>query len=350
MNILLLGGTGALGIALTDILKNSEAKLYVTSRSLQQSKGNVQYIQGNAMDLEFVKSLMDRQYDAIVDYMIYPPQVFQSRFRFLLKHTDQYFFLSSSRVYAQSVQPLTEQSPRILDICKDYVYLATDEYALAKAREEDLLRSSNMTNWTIIRPYITYNSNRLQLGVFEKENWLYRALQGRTIVFPRDIAERRTSFTYGADVSRVMAHMIGNPKAYGKTFHIVNSEKITWNDVLELYLEIIEHKTGKRPAVKIVDTSESLMKVWSPWQIKYDRKFDREFDSSAVQEICGDIEFVTVEAGITKCLTAFLEHPSFLKIKWRFEAWADKQVGEFTSFKEIEGVKNQIKYLKQRLL
>ena len=53
--------------------------------------------------------------------------------------------------------------------------------------EENLLFNSEKNNFTIIRPTITYNTQRLQLGVLEKENWLYRALHGRAIVFSDDV-------------------------------------------------------------------------------------------------------------------------------------------------------------------
>lgn len=53
--------------------------------------------------------------------------------------------------------------------------LSIDEYAITKAHQENLLINSKNKNWTIIRPYITYSEQRLQLGTFEKEDWLYRA-------------------------------------------------------------------------------------------------------------------------------------------------------------------------------
>ena len=46
------------------------------------------------------------------------------------------------------------------------------EYAIAKAKMENLLKKPSKKNWTIIRPYITFNDNRLQLGTLEKEMWL----------------------------------------------------------------------------------------------------------------------------------------------------------------------------------
>lgn len=190
MNILVLGGTGAMGKPLVQYLKLSGHDVYVTSRQAHQSGENLHYIQGNAKDNEFLKSILSRDFDSIVDFMVYGSNELEKRLPLLLDSTKQYVFFSSSRVYAESDQPLIEASPRLLDVCRDPEYLKTDEYALAKTREENLLINSGTNNWTIIRPYITYNDQRLQLGVYEKENWLYRALHGRTIVFPADIANK----------------------------------------------------------------------------------------------------------------------------------------------------------------
>lgn len=77
--------------------------------------------------------------------------------------------MSSARVYARSAdRQITESSSRLLDICDDEEYLRTDDYALTKARQENMLFCAKTQNWTIIRPYITFSEIRLQLGVFEK--------------------------------------------------------------------------------------------------------------------------------------------------------------------------------------
>ena len=68
---------------------------------------------------------------------------------------------------------------------KDEEYLNTDEYALSKARQENILHEAGCNNWTIISPYITFSETRLQLGVLEKEDWLWRAINGYSIVFQK---------------------------------------------------------------------------------------------------------------------------------------------------------------------
>ena len=53
MEILILGGTGAMGVPLVKLLAKDN-KLFVTTRSQKENKGNITYIQGNAKDREYL--------------------------------------------------------------------------------------------------------------------------------------------------------------------------------------------------------------------------------------------------------------------------------------------------------
>ena len=100
MKILVLGGTGAMGVDLVKILAKRGESVTVTSRSERKSEfSNVKYIKGDAHDNAFLKSLLSENYDAIVDFMIYNTEEFKTRRDILLDATGQYLFLSSSRVY-----------------------------------------------------------------------------------------------------------------------------------------------------------------------------------------------------------------------------------------------------------
>ena len=167
--------------------------------------------------------------------MIYSTAEFKSRINDMLNSADQYIYLSSSRVYSNSEEPITETTLRLLDASDDEEYLKTDEYALTKARQENILRESGYNNWTIIRPYITYSENRLQLGTLEKEDWLYRAINGKTIVFNEDILRKKTTLTYGKYVSQERKNTMGNKKAISNTFNITTDQSILWQDVLDIY-------------------------------------------------------------------------------------------------------------------
>ena len=350
MKVLLLGGTGAMGTPLVDILSTDlRNTVHVTTRSQKENRENVIYYQGNAKESAFLQSVLAQgPYDAIFDFMVYGTDELKKRIPVFLDSTKQYFFFSSSRCYAQSKGRIVETSERLVDVCKDATYLATDEYGLAKGREEDLFMQSGRKNWTIIRPYITYNAYRIQLGVYEKENWLRRALAGRTIVFPKDIADRKTSLTYGPDVAGALVKLIGNEKAYGEAFHITTAESHTWREILTFYCDKIEEKTGKRPKVKIVEDSKGLQTVWNKWQIIYDRLFDREFDNSKIESVRGTYAYKPTFEGLDECLTQFLLKPIWLGMNWRYEAWCDKQTGEITPLWEIQGWRNRLVYVKYR--
>lgn len=347
-NILVLGGTGAMGAHLVQILAERGDRVSVTTRSPRQSSVNIEYIQGNAKDDAFLVPLLTRKWDAIVDFMVYTTSVFERRAPKFLAATDQYIFLSSARVYADYSRPISEESPRLLDSSNDAKFLATDEYSLAKARQENILQKSGSKNWTIIRPYITYSEQRLQLGVLEKEGWLYRALKGRTIVFSEDIVSKLTTLTYGLDVAGAMASIIGEPRASGEAYHITQRDAATWREALNVYLAVLEKHLGKRPKVLLLGLNDFSRCKPAEYQIKYDRLFNRAFDSSKIAEFVDLEEFRSLEQGLTRCLEEFLEKPNFLAIDWRSEAVKDRYSGEMASLKEIGHWKQKIKYLLYR--
>lgn len=343
MKILILGGTGAMGFHLTKILAKRGHDVFVTTRKIRESSRNITYLTGDAHSDVFLSQLLKNKWDVIVDFMIYSTPEFHGRIDRLLRSTEQYVYLSSSRVYADSVNPITEDSPRLLDVCKDSTYLATDEYALAKARQEDLLRNSGKRNWTIIRPYITYSEIRLQLGVLEKEAWLYRALHGRTIVFSKDIASKQTTLTYGFDVARGIASILGNQGALEESFHITHSEPHTWNEVLSVYLDGLEKHLGRRMSVCMVDHFPN----WKAgkYQRLYDRCFDRRFDNSKIGAFIDTSTFRPPLQGLSECLAAFLQNPNFNPVSCRMEAEADKLAREHASLAEFSNWKRRCKYL-----
>lgn len=349
MVILVLGGTGAIGNYITKILSLSGNDVYVTSRAERNSVNGITFIKGDAHEIPFIKKICSqRKYDCIIDFMCYRTDEFRDRIKFILSATEQYFFLSSSRVYDYSDKAITEDSIRLLDSSVDQIYLQSDEYALAKARQENILSMSSFHNWTIIRPYITYSNIRLQLGLYEKERWLYRALRGKPILFSKDISKRSTSLTYGLDVAFIMSKMVGNVKTLGQAFNIVSPDSVLWENILEIYLDTIERKTGKRPIVHMCNTA--IVPSGAEYQYKYDRMFDRIFDSARANIVIGErTNYTNVKDGLRKCLEEFIDqNREWKQIDWKTEAIFDRISGVRDNLLGISGKKNKIKYLVYR--
>ena len=276
--------------------------------------------------------------------MIYTTEEFKLRRDILLNATSQYIFLSSSRVYADSKKAITENSPRLLDVSTDKDYLNSDEYSLAKARQENFITSSNKKNYTIIRPYITYNNQRLQLGVYEKEVWLYRALHGKTIPFSKKIAEKYTTMTYGGDVANGIAKIVGNKKTLGEVFHITSNKAMKWKDILNIYIKVFKNITGNEIKIKYIDEND-MSDLGFGYQVTYDRYFERKFNNNKFEKIIGITEFMSPEDGLSKCLKEFLLNPKFQNVSYELFAKMDRMTNENMKLSEISSKKDKIKYI-----
>ncbi len=348
--ILVLGGTGAIGAHLVDFLKGSEYSVVVTSRKDRPSTGNINYVKGNAHDFCFLKHLLDKHYVAIVNFMTYSTDEFSKVAPMFLKATDQYFFLSSCRTYANSNELLSEKSPQLLDVCKDEEYLKTDNYALAKARQERVLINNGLKGWTIVRPYLTYSEQRLQLGFFEQGAWLMRAIKGKSIVFSEDLASKYTTLTYGKDVARAIVLLIGNERAIGETFNITYGKSILWSDVLSIYLSELTNITGRRTNLKMIPKAPIEEWPTEKWTYKYDRILNRRFSNAKLLSILDGFEFTELEEGLRHCIGAFYNKPFDAGFSWATQAKFDQITREWSIPREFTSKREYLLYLKYRVL
>ena len=346
MNILLLGGTGAMGTHLSQILKERGCNVWITSRKKRASIKNVHYLQGNAKDIEFIKKILPlANWNAIIDFMVYDTNTFKTHSKILLKNTSHYIFLSSARVYANSDKQLTEQSPRLLDYSSDKKYIQSNEYAITKAKQENILYNTQFKNWTIIRPYITYSENRLQLGILEKEEWLYRAIQGKSLVFPTNLLNKKTTLTYGYDVANGINSIIGLKQSYEQVYHITTNDSITWETILKIYCNTIKDILHIKPKIIYVTDEEFLRCKSAKYQYYYDRMYHRTFNNNKISHFINTSSFEQTKKGLIKCLESLLKRPSFNSINWRNEALQDRLTKEHTKLYNIPTLKSKIKYM-----
>lgn len=351
--VLVIGGTGAIGKSLVHILLEKKYKVDVTSRNMHNEgkQKNVRFFKGNGHEINFIQDILrDNYYDAIVDFMTYVPETFQRNIQLLLKGTDQYFFMSSGRVYADSEELLTEKSVRLLDSEINREDFITEKYALSKAEEEDILYKSGKKNWTIVRPYLTYNDYRLQLGFYEKECWLPRALAGLSIVLPSDIAKSYTTMTNGEDVAEVISLLIGNKKALGEVIQIASSEALMWGDIAEIYSDVLEKEMGVKLKINRLVEAEEMIGLWPKSLIKYDRVYNRRFCCDKLYSIIGaeKIIFRNVRKGLGNCLKTFLSNPDVGSLYVNYEAWSDRVTKERSSLNRFESSKAKIRYIGKR--
>lgn len=284
--VLVLGGTGAMGrYAVPELLRLGYK---VDVASLDEAVSNnpmLTYRRVNVKNEGILDSLLKNDYDGIIDFMSYSTEEFKETYTKLLENTDHYIFLSSCRVYADN-PPIREDSPRLLDVSRDAAFLATDDYALFKAREEDILKGSAYKNWTIVRPATTYSTGRFQLVTLEASTLIHRMQTGKTIVLPEAAMNCQATLSWGGDVGVMIARILFNEKALGESYITATAEHHSWQEIADIYHKIIPFKYV---TVSIDDYLDIIAggADYARYQLIYARMFQRITDNSKILALTG---------------------------------------------------------------
>lgn len=305
--ILLIGGNGALGVYLTEeALKAGYQTDVVCLENEHSDDPNLTFINHSGKDLAFMTELVKNEYDAIVDFMIYPILEEYVPFGNLyLRSTKHYLFLSTYRVYAGEY-PITENSSRLLDIEKPSDFVCEKEYSIYKAEEEDCIRSTGYRNWTILRPSITYSKHRFQLTILEADTLVWRMRHGKTVILPEGAMDIQGTLSWAGDFGKSVIRLIRNEKAYGEAFTVSTSEHHTWREIAEIY-----RKIGGLNYVTVDDKTfiDELYdgSVYAYQQLNYDRCFNRIIDNTKLLEATGrkQSDFMKLEDGLRRELASY---------------------------------------------
>lgn len=304
--VLVPGGTGAMGVYLVPELLKMGYKVDVVSLDDRESDNeSLRYFKANFKDEAFVDEILKNDYDAIVDFMIYGTKEFEEKHKKLLESCGHYIYLSSYRIYAGDY-PITEDSPRLVDVSDNAEFLATDDYSLHKARGEDTLKKSGFTNWTAIRPAITYSKRRFQLVILEAPLVVNRALDGKKVVLPEEAREVQATMSWAGDVAKMISRLVLNRDAHGEIYTVATAEHNPWGKVADYYHELIGLESVWVPKEDFLGILSDNDNKHIRWQLDYDRLFERIVDNSKILNVTGmkQSELTTLHDGLKRELSA----------------------------------------------
>ena len=288
--VLVIGGTGAMGRYVCPKLFECGYEVDALTADVRASNGNIKYITANALDDEVIAGIVKRGYDAIIDFMWYTADDFAKRMNTLLNNTSHYFSMSSYRVFADSKgEPLTEQSPRLYEVLRDEEFFTYENYAHSKCSIEDMLKASEYSNWTVLRPTIVYSVQRYPLVAFAGTTIVDRALAGKKVVVPEETLKKKTTMVWAGDVAKMIAGLIFNPVAMREIYNVGTSEWVLWQDVVDFY----EREFGLQVVgIPLAEYTENFQygnfgRLDMKWIIDYDRMYDRVIDNSKVLRDAG---------------------------------------------------------------
>lgn len=179
MNILILGGTIFLGRHLVDgVLANGHTvTLFNRGKTNPDLYPEVEKIRGDRTNLDDLRILQDRHWDAVLDTCGYYPHIVQLTAQTLAGSVDRYAFISSISVYGEPpTAPHIDEKTSVAQLTSDNLEAYTKEsYGNRKALCEQVIeaelpgRTLNIRPGLIVGPYdpsdrFTYWPARLQRG------------------------------------------------------------------------------------------------------------------------------------------------------------------------------------------
>lgn len=289
--VLVLGSTGAMGQFLVPYLL--ELGCDVTGVSLDDEtpkSDRMTCVKGDAFDLAFLTPLLRQQFDGVVNFMEYGKQPFSDYMPLFLDNTGHYIHLSSCRVYADEEVPVRETSPRLLDVSTDAALLASNDYCIRKAKDEDRLMASGYDNFTIVRPATTFSRMRFQLVTLEATNTVGRARKGKKVVLPIQAKDKPATLSWGKDVARMISRLLFNEKAKREVYNVCSAESRTWGEIAEYYRALCGLEAvwvDKEDYLRIKSPKSPEITDATRWQLEYARLFRRVTDNSKVLAATG---------------------------------------------------------------
>lgn len=297
---LLIAGGGTLGTyTAKELLKQGgEVEVICLEDKISDTK-NLRFYKENADFKYLEKFLADKYYDGIINFIHYTDiEEYKKVHMLISSKTDHMIFLSSYRVYADLQHPITERAPQLYDVVDDKDFLSDEDYAVPKSKCEHFIKEeSNTSNWTIVRPVISFSHIRFDI-VSENYKVIERIKNGEKIYLPKSAKKLTAGLDWAGNSGKLIARLLLCDKAKKEAYTISSAQNLTWGEIADLYTKLLGAKLEwvgmdeyleKRPDLKA-----------HPFGLKYDRLFDRKIDNSKVLEATGlkQSDFSSIEDGI----------------------------------------------------
>jgi len=259
----------------------------------------LRFFQGEATSEYLAKIVTDNHYHGIVNLIHYPDvEAYKPIHRLLTANTDHLIFLSSYRVYADEQHPVIESAPMLLDVSEDEHFLANEKYALAKARAERWIRQQKeITNWTIVRPVISFSERRFDLVTRSGRYVIDCVAAGKKVTLPQRSRNLTAGLDWAGNTGKIIANLLFKECALGQAYTVSSAPNLTWGQVADIYEKVLGAD------IEWID-SDAYLQEMGPgdpyWTLVNDRFFDRRIDNRKVLAATGlkKEDFMTIEYGL----------------------------------------------------
>ena len=331
--ILLLGGTGTLSTAVLNSAIKNGYNVSVFNRGHNNSllPHEVEILKGDFKAEGGLSILKDRYFDVIVDFLSRVPADINRVYGTLGNNCRQYIFISSACVYRRERNdfPIVESSPKPNP---DWNY-NVEKYECELLLKEFSKKVSSY--YTIVRPYITYDDQRIPLGIapaYKYHKTIIERIKSGKPMLVWDEGHAITTVTHTEDFAKALTGLFLNEKARNEDFHITSSFQYTVKDVLLALYEIL----GCPPNIISVSTDQ-LCKLLPRYasMLKGDRSLDAIFNNKKIKDAVPNLSFdINLFEGLKRNY-AYYKNVIEYEYDYEFDAQMDrvaKSFGVHTSY------------------
>ena len=325
MNILLLGGTGTLSTAVLNQALSKGYKLTVMNRGKRKTylPNGVESIICDFKDKNaLVSSFKNKKYDVVVDFLSRVPSDMDRVYPVFCDKCEQYIFISSSCVYCRAEKdfPIREDSPKP----------NTDwNYNVEKYETEQRLiemSKSCSSYYTIIRPYITYDDERIPLGIapiYRYHRTIIERIKAGKPWFIWDNGQAITTVTHTSDFAVGVVGLFLNTKAKNEDFHITGDFYYRQDEIVKMLFSKLN-----MPCNSVSLSTEELSNKLPDYAetLKGDRSLNALFDNTKIKSAVPELSFlIDFDKGLDRILEYWNNCDSYY-YDYEFDARIDRML------------------------
>lgn len=240
MKVLIIGGMGVIGGAITEAAAKNGMDVFVCSRRPLFRKYfnlKVKGIQGDWRDDCVAKCIVADNFDVIVDTQIFTKKQLIRSLNIVNGHCKQFVYISTDSVYVHPAKDKTEDEPIDLKQLKW-------KYGFDK-RDAELYLESHSNDysfyWTVIRPTVTFGDTRLPVGFASKRDTntlVNRILDGKPVILFDDINTKH-AICHTSIFGSAVVNLFLNESAKNQAFHVSDDKAYTYLEVFHVIEDIL---------------------------------------------------------------------------------------------------------------
>ncbi len=338
MNVLFIGGTGTISMAITRKLAAEGHQLFLLNRGNRsvQLPDNVKYIKvADVNDEADVKAkIAGMKFDVVCDFIIFHKAQAERDFRLFSGVTKQFIFISSASAYHK---PLSSY------IITEGTTMANPywQYSREKIECEEYFFEQYKNNdfpITVVRPSHTYDERSIPLGVHGANgSWqvVKRMMAGKPVIIQGDGTSLWT-MTHNSDFAKAFVGLMGNPHAIGEAFQITSDETLTWNQIYQAIAQALDVEL--KPYHVSSDFLMSVSNYDLEGSLIGDKANSVVFDNTKLKRaVPGYTPTVSFAEGVKRTIDNVLAHPELQREDPDFDAWCDGVI------ERLEQAKSELK-------